>query len=165
MKPNYVRIIDYRRVRARDARFVLDAPEKVYDAIREMKVFPDDGKEHFGEFLLDFGNQLIGYHPVCVGTGDHFVTSSRDVFGPALRTVGCARVILVHNHPSGRPDPSYADIELTKTFVKLGRALDVHVIDHVIVATGRRKRFASMAQEGLIRDEAHHDTDAGRKKA
>ena len=85
---------------------------------------------------LDTKNRLIVDHEVSVGTIDATVVHPREVFKPAI---GCsaASVIVVHNHPSGDPQPSAADIRLTRRLHAAGDVLGIPLLDHVIVsATG-----------------------------
>ena len=78
------------------------------------------------------------------GTVDHTPVYPREVIRRALELSSTA-IILVHNHPSGDPTPSRADIEMTKTIVESGRPLGISVHDHIIVG---KKGFASM--KGLM---------------
>lgn len=153
-RKNFVRVIEYRRVRRKRLGRLSD-PAKVADLCVALTVFPDDGREYFGVFLLNGANNVFAYHPVAMGTVDASLVSPREVFGPAVRELGCNRVVLVHNHPSGDPEPSYEDIRLTKALVQAGRLLDVHVIDHVIL--GDLGAYASMAELGHVVDGAHKD--------
>ena len=82
----------------------LSTPEAVATLAREL--IPDDAREHFGVFLLNARNGLIAYHEVSTGTLSASLVHPREVFGPALRVMGVASLILVHNHPSGDPEPS-----------------------------------------------------------
>src|SRR5215471_12382022 len=82
----------------------LSTPEAVATLAREL--IPDDAREHFGVFLLNARNGLIAYHKVSTGTLSASLVHPREVFGPALRVMGVASLILVHNHPSGDPEPS-----------------------------------------------------------
>ena len=70
------------------------------------------------------------------------------MFGPALRVMGVASIILVHNHPSGEPTPSREDLRLTKQLVEAGQLLDITVHDHVIV--GAAGAYVSFADRGLL---------------
>jgi DNA repair protein RadC len=144
---NYtVRSVSFRLVREGPApRTLLDKPGVVADMARQ--VIPDDGREHFGILLLNTQNRLIGYHEVSVGTLTAALVSPREVFGAALRTLGCAAIILVHNHPSGDPTPSREDLRLTRQLVDAGRLLDIKVHDHVIIGTGTAA-FESLAARG-----------------
>ena len=60
---------------------------------------------------------------------------------------GAAGIILLHNHPSGNPDPSEEDIDITKQLVKAGEILGIEVLDHIIIAN---KRYFSFKEKGII---------------
>lgn len=78
------------------------------------------------------------------GTADSCEVSVREI---ATRALGCAGLILAHNHPSGIAEPSNADIQLTKQLILLAEALDVELLDHLIFASGN---MCSFRQVGLI---------------
>jgi DNA repair protein RadC len=71
------------------------------------------------------------------------------VLGPALRIMGVASLVLVHNHPSGDPIPSQDDIRLTRQLVEAGRLLDLTIHDHVIIGDGR-DACVSFVEQGLL---------------
>lgn len=123
----------------------LGNPEAAAEVARQL--IPDDAKEHFGVFCLNTQNKLVAYHEVSVGTLSASLVHPREVFGPALRLMGVASVILVHNHPSGDPTPSREDVRLTRQLVEAGRLLDIRVHDHVIIGNGAT-RWVSLAQSG-----------------
>ncbi|MGH7390361.1 MAG: JAB domain-containing protein [Candidatus Rokuibacteriota bacterium] len=110
-------------------------------------LIPDDAREHFGVLLLDSRNGLVGWHEVSTGTLSSSLVHPRDVFGPALRVMGVAALVLVHNHPSGDPTPSLQDLRLTRQLVKIARLLDVPVHDHVILGDGTGEH-ASLTNQG-----------------
>ena len=104
------------------------------------------GREQFRVLFLDKKNQLIVDEVMNEGTIDHAPIYPREVVRRALE-VDAAAVILAHNHPSGDPAPSQADIEMTRQVVKAGRALKIAVHDHLIVG---RHGVASLKSLGLI---------------
>lgn len=112
-------------------------------------VIPDDGREHFGVLMLSSQNRLVAYHEVSVGTLTATLVHPREVFGPALRIMGVAAVVLVHNHPSGDLKPSREDERLTRQLVSAGELLDIKVHDHVIIGSGNAN-YASMSEAGLL---------------
>jgi DNA repair protein RadC len=71
----------------------------------------------------------------------------REVFGPAMRLLGVAAVVLVHNHPSGDPTPSREDREITVRLAAAGELLGIPVLDHVVVA---EQGYASLRDEGAF---------------
>jgi hypothetical protein len=110
-------------------------------------LIPQDGREHFGMFFLNNNLDVLGYHELAVGTLETALVSPREVYGAALRVLGTARIILVHNHPSGNPKPSRQDIALTKRLGKAGALLDIELTDHVIVGA---PGHVSLVEEDVI---------------
>lgn len=95
---------------------------------------------------LDTRNRLIMDHHVGDGSIDEAAIHPREVVRKAL-DVGATALILVHNHPSGNPEPSRADIDITRRIAEAGRHLGITVHDHVIVG---RDGHASLKAKGLI---------------
>jgi DNA repair protein RadC len=95
---------------------------------------------------LDTKNRLIDDHHVGDGSIDEAAIHPREVIRRAM-DVGAAALILVHNHPSGSPEPSRADIEITQRIAEAGRLMGVSVHDHVIVG---REGHVSLRAKGLI---------------
>ena len=145
---NYtVNVVRFRVVREPGPRRApLSAPGAV--AALAAQLLPDDAREHFGVFLLDAQNRLVAYHEVSSGTLTASLVHPREVFGPALRVLGVASVVLVHNHPSGDLTPSKEDLRLTRQLVEAGKLLDMVVHDHVILGTDGG--FVSFAERGLL---------------
>jgi DNA repair protein RadC len=103
-------------------------------------------KEQFRILFLDKRNQLIADEVQQVGTVDHTPVYPREVVKRALELSATA-VVLVHNHPSGDPTRSRADIEMTKQIIEVARPLGIAVHDHVIVG---RDGHASLRGLGVI---------------
>jgi DNA repair protein RadC len=95
---------------------------------------------------LDTRNRLIVDHHVGDGSIDEAAIHPREVVKKAL-DVGASAMILVHNHPSGNPEPSRADIRITQRIAEAGRLLGIVVHDHVIVG---REGHTSLKAKGLI---------------
>jgi DNA repair protein RadC len=95
---------------------------------------------------LDTRNRLILDHQAQEGTIDEAAIHPREVVKKALE-VGATALILVHNHPSGNPEPSRADIQITHRIAEAGRLLGITVHDHVIVG---REGHVSLKVKGLI---------------
>jgi DNA repair protein RadC len=102
----------------------------VIDYIRTGMAFAD--KEQFRLLFLDKRNQLISDEVQQTGTVDHTPVYPREVIKRALELSATA-LILVHNHPSGDPSPSQADIQMTKAIVDIATPLGISVHDHIIV--------------------------------
>ena len=104
------------------------------------------GRELFRVLFLDKKNQLIVDEVMNEGSVDHAPVYPREVVRRALE-VNASAVILAHNHPSGDPTPSSADIELTRQVVAAGRSLKIEIHDHLIIG---RDGAASLKALGLI---------------
>jgi DNA repair protein RadC len=102
--------------------------------------------EQFRILFLDKKNQLIADEVQQRGTVDHTPVYPREVVKRALE-LSASAIVLVHNHPSGDPTPSMADIEMTKKIIDAGSRLGVTVHDHVIVGRNGHASFRSL---GLI---------------
>jgi DNA repair protein RadC len=87
---------------------------------------------------LDNNNRLVREFEAARGTSNVVAAAPADVFRPLIRE-GAQRLILVHNHPSGDPEPSDADRELTARFLVAGAALGLQLLDHVILARDGRR--------------------------
>ncbi len=103
-------------------------------------------REQFRILFLDKKNQLITDEVQQQGTVDHTPVYTREVIKRALELAASA-IILVHNHPSGDPTPSMADIDMTKKIMVAGEKLGVMVHDHIIIA---RKGHVSFRNLGLM---------------
>jgi len=108
----------------------LSSWNEVIDYCRSGMAFSD--KEQFRLLFLDKRNQLISDEIQQTGTVDHTPVYPREVIKRALELSATA-LILVHNHPSGDPTPSQADIHMTKAIVQIATPLGISVHDHIIV--------------------------------
>jgi len=113
-----------------DRKVVIKKPEDVLSQVKSR--LKGKKREYFLTLLLDTRNQLIGVTTVSMGSLDSSIVHPREVFKEAI-TASAASVILVHNHPSGDPQPSKEDIELTKRLAKAGEIMGIDVLDHIIV--------------------------------
>jgi DNA repair protein RadC len=111
-------------------RVALSSWTAVIDYCRTAMAFAD--KEQFRILFLDKRNQLIADEVQQTGTIDHTPVYPREVVKRALELSATA-IILVHNHPSGDPTPSSADIQMTKSIVDIAGTLGISVHDHIIV--------------------------------
>lgn len=105
-----------------------------------------EGTERFHILFLDRKNQVIADETQQRGTIDHTPVYPREVVKRALE-LNAAALILVHNHPSGDPTPSRADIEMTREVAKAAGALGIDVHDHLIIG---RKGHVSLREKGLM---------------
>jgi len=123
---------------------VLSSWSTVLDYCRTAQAFAD--REQFRVLFLDKRNQLIADELQQVGTVDHTPVYPREVVKRALELSATA-IILVHNHPSGDPTPSRADIQMTQQIIAVATPLGISVHDHIIVG---KEGHASMKGLKLI---------------
>ena len=102
-----------------------------------------EAREQFRVLFLDKKNQLIADEVMNRGTVDHAPVYPREVMRRALELSSSA-VILVHNHPSGDPTPSSADIEMTRQVIEAGRSLKISVHDHLVVGRDGVESFKAL---------------------
>lgn len=103
-------------------------------------------QERFAVVFLSVKNRLITVQTLSVGTLNASLARARDVFRLAMQ-YNAASVVLVHNHPSGDPEPSREDILLTKQIVKAGEIMGIPVLDHIIIGDGT---FVSLCERGHV---------------
>jgi DNA repair protein RadC len=120
---------------------VLSSWSSVIDYCRTAMAFAD--REQFRVLFLDKRNQLIVDEVQQVGTIDHTPVYPREVVKRALELSATA-LILVHNHPSGDPTPSHADIQMTQTIIDVARPLGIAVHDHIVVGKEGHTSFKSL---------------------
>jgi len=104
-------------------------------------------REHFWALALNTKNQLLRLFEVSVGSLNASIVHPRELFKDAVRA-SAASLVVVHNHPSGDPTPSGADIQLTRRLVKAGDVLGIDVLDHVVIGSGGE--YASLKESGLM---------------
>lgn len=118
-------------------------PAALFDRFRDLR---HDDVERVIAVALTSREQILAHFEVGRGRGDGCSITPREVFIPVLRA-GAARVVLVHNHPSGDPEPSVTDIAFTRRLERAGETLGVRLADHVVVARGG---FVSLRARGLV---------------
>jgi DNA repair protein RadC len=129
---------------------VLDTPERIADLLREENRTYE--VEHFQVVLLNTRRKLIRIEKISQGTLDTILVHPREVFKLAI-AANAAALVLAHNHPSGDPAPSEADIKVTRDLIRAGQLLKIEVLDHVILgrATVDRPRdYVSLRELGYF---------------
>jgi DNA repair protein RadC len=96
-------------------------------------ILRDDNKEKFIVVCLNSANKIIKHEIISVGSLNSSVVHPREIFKVAIDN-SSASIILIHNHPSGNPEPSNEDIRITKKIVETGKIMDIPVFDHLIIA-------------------------------
>jgi DNA repair protein RadC len=107
----------------------LRSAEAAFQLFRQ--VLTDRPTEEFWTILLDGKHRVLGLAQTSVGTLTSSLVHPREVFGPAIR-MNAAAVIVGHNHPSGDPEPSPEDLEVTRRLVDAGKLLGIPLVDHLV---------------------------------
>jgi DNA repair protein RadC len=127
-----------------DARTPIRSPSDVAEFL--LPRFGSYPVERFGVVLLDSRHRMMGVHLVSEGSIDTTAALPREVFREAA-IAGAAGVLLFHNHPSGDPKPSQADVEVTRRLASAGRIIGIDVVDHLILAD---TTFCSLQKSRLL---------------
>ena len=117
------------------------------DAVKLVKAkLEDKKKEYFLILSLDSRNNFIKLSEISIGTINARIVHPREVFKEAMASLAVS-IILVHNHPSGDPDPSEDDLVINKRLIAAGKIIGIEVNDHIII--GKDKNF-SFKEKGLL---------------
>ena len=132
--------------------FRLDKPDKVADYLRS--AFEENPmQEAFYCVYLDRKNHPLGRHLITLGTATSPLVSPKEVFRGAILS-GATAIVVAHNHPSGDPSPSSADIQVTRALREAAKILEIELLDHVVVgdvkSDPRGTGFYSFREAGLI---------------
>lgn len=128
----------------KEKRINIKSPKEVADLfIEEMRYL---NKEFFKVLLLNTKNEIIMIKDISIGNLNSSVVHPREVFCTAIKKSACS-IIVIHNHPSGNPMPSQADIEITKRLVHAGEIIGIQVLDHLIIGDGI---FISLKEKMLM---------------
>jgi len=122
----------------------IESPKDVFELLKND--LGDKKKEHFKVLSLDSRNKLISIDNVSIGTINANLVHPREVFKTAIQHLAVS-IILAHNHPSGDPEPSKADLEITKRIVEAGKIMGIEVVDHIIIT---KNKFFSFKEKNLI---------------
>lgn len=123
---------------------IIRSPEDV--AQRYIPKLRGSRTEVFRTLLLNSSNQVFREVIVSEGILNSSLVHPREVFRLAI-TESAAAIILLHNHPSGNPEPSKEDLAITKKLVEAGKLIEIKVIDHIIIAG---ENFTSLSARGLM---------------
>lgn len=129
---------------------VLNRPDEVVRLVRAENWLKP--VETFQVLLLNTRKRLIRCEEIATGTLDTLLVHPREVFRAAI-AANAAEVIFVHNHPSGDPTPSEADIRITRELIRAGQLLKIEVVDHIIIgrpSADRQKDYVSLREQGYF---------------
>ena len=135
--------LGYRMKQESFEKVAIHSPEEAVQLIlHDMSVLE---QEELWVILVDTRNQLISIEDIYRGSLNSSQVRVGELFKNAIRR-NAASIIVAHNHPSGDPTPSPDDIAVTRAIVEAGKLLDVDVLDHLVIGSGK---FVSMKQRGL----------------
>lgn len=98
--------------------------------------------------LLNTKNQIIRSQCITIGTLNSSLVHPREIFNFAIKNMASS-IIVAHNHPSGEPTPSMEDINATKRLIKVGKILDIPILDHIII--GKHGKYESILQDEVLK--------------
>lgn len=130
-----------------DARLSFNNPEKVRNLASEILDLENAAEEYCYVLALDNKCKLKGLYEVGHGTIEASIVDVRGIFQKAL-FLGASKIILMHNHPSGDPTPSKADISLTERVRNAGEILDIRLLDHIVIGY---ENYISIAEHGYLK--------------
>ena len=110
------------------------------DVIAQAVYMRDKVREHLMAIYLNARNEMVYKKPMFIGTLNANLVHPREIFNEALKQ-NAASVILVHNHPSGDPEPSQDDLEITKRIIEAGKIMGIEVLDHIIITKNKTFSF------------------------
>lgn len=128
------------------SRQVCNSSQEVFDYLYH--TMRESTREKFKVLFLDAKNRIIEEKTVFEGTVDSSIVYPREIIRAALK-FNAISLIFVHNHPSGDPEPSQCDRDITKDLVFSAGVMQIKVLDHIIIGSNR---YFSFADEGLIED-------------
>jgi DNA repair protein RadC len=121
--------------------YQITTPKAVFDLLKND--LGNKKKEHFRILSLTTRKKLISIDDISIGILDSSLAHPREIFRPAIQN-SAASIILVHNHPSGDPNPSNDDIKMTERLIEAGKIMGIDIDDHVIIADNL---FASLRSD------------------
>ncbi|MEC2054576.1 DNA repair protein RadC [Peribacillus psychrosaccharolyticus] len=125
-------------------RYVIRSPEDCANyCMDEMRFL---SQEHFVCLYLNTKNQVLHKQTIFIGSLNASIVHPREVYKEAFRR-SAASIICLHNHPSGDPQPSREDIEVTKRLVECGKIIGIELLDHVIIGD---QKFISLKEKGYL---------------
>lgn len=125
------------------SKYKIKGPTQAYHLVKDE--LQNEKREMLVIILQDVKGYVINHQVVSIGTLSHALIHPREIFYPAVRHKA-ASLILVHNHPSGDPDPSKEDFEATNHLIEVGKLMGIPINDHLIIG---ENSFVSLRQKGV----------------
>jgi DNA repair protein RadC len=133
--PREYKVVSIRECPVPDSLQICETPDKAAEYWRQnitSAPYFNPECECFVVLLLNTRRRVKGHQLVSIGTLDTILVHPREVFRIAV-LMAAAAIVMMHNHPSGEPTPSEADIKITRDLIRAGQLLKIEVLDHVIV--------------------------------
>ena len=124
----------------------MQSPELIVEALNSLLDLQNMAEEYMYLLTLNTKGDITGIFEISHGTASKCLVSPREIFSRALM-IGATGIILVHNHPSGYPEPSSDDIAITKRIKQAGELIGIELLDHIIIGD---KCFISFHREKLL---------------
>ena len=124
----------------------IKSPADVAALARDVLEMHEMAEENFIILCLNTKNKIAGVHTISIGSLNASIVHPREVFKVALLN-NANGIICLHNHPSGDPEPSREDIEITHRLANAGNILGINVLDHVIIG---EQRYVSLKEQGAM---------------
>ena len=126
-----------------EERFGIRSPEDAFNYLKDMQYLT---REEFVCLGLNTKNEILFRQTIFKGSLNSSIVHPRETFLPLIKR-SCASCIVAHNHPSGQPDPSREDIDVTKRLVEVGKVVGIDVLDHLIIGADK---FISLKEKGYM---------------
>lgn len=126
-----------------EERFTIRSPQDAYDYLKDMQYL---NREEFVCLGLNTKNEIIFRETIFTGSLNASIVHPRETFLPLIKRC-CASAIVAHNHPSGQPQPSREDIEVTKRLAEVGKIVGIEVLDHLIIGA---EKYISLKEKGYL---------------
>lgn len=124
----------------------ISSPKDAYYLFRDALEMDTLVEEYLYMMCLNTKNEVIGVFRVSQGNISSSIVHPREVFKRAC-IMNSASIIIAHNHPSGNPQPSKEDIDITRRLVECGKILGIDVLDHIIIG---EDKYVSLKEKGII---------------
>ena len=141
------KIVPLRECQPADQMFLCDTPDLAaayWRANVASNPLLNSDCECMAVLILNTRRRIKGHYIVSVGTLDTLLVHPREIFRLVIMVGGAAAIVLAHNHPSGDPQPSEADIKVTRELIRAGQLLKIEVLDHVIIGNPGHSSLRSL---------------------
>lgn len=128
-----------------DLSYIIRSPEDVVQVGKSFMRIHEEPEEYMYMICLNTKNRVIGVFEISHGNVNSSIVGAREVFQKAL-LANAVSIILMHNHPSGDPNPSRQDIDITRKLSEAGKLLGIEVLDHIVIGD----YYVSLKEKGHV---------------